>query len=128
MTAAVLVPLGLAAAVLTALWLLYILPDGFPLCPMKRVTGLNCPLCGGTHAVRELLRGNPAAAFSYNPAVMAAMLPCCWMYARLIGSCVSRPFRPYRPTLSRWTIAAIIAGVVVFTIVRNTPVYKAYLF
>ena len=124
--AAAAIPLTGLLAVLAARWLMEILPEGFPLCPMLRTTGLQCPLCGGTHAVLELLAGHPLSALRYNTVVVAAVLPCGWMYIRLLISCLSRPYRPYRPKFSRWTVAIIIVLVALFTIVRNAPIYEAY--
>lgn len=42
-------------------------------CLFKRVTGEPCVLCGGTRATYQLVTGNPAAAFRYNPLVTALL-------------------------------------------------------
>ena len=39
----------------------------FPPCALHALTGLQCPGCGGTRALHELLHGNVAAAFALNP-------------------------------------------------------------
>lgn len=41
--------------------------DGFSVCAFKRMWGIPCPACGTTHGVAELLKGNIAGAFGYNP-------------------------------------------------------------
>ena len=44
--------------------------DPFPLmpaCPTKRVTGLDCPACGGLRMVYDFLHGDPRAALHDNP-------------------------------------------------------------
>lgn len=41
-----------------------------PKCEFLAVTGLYCPGCGGTRAVKCLLRGNLIRSFLYHPFVM----------------------------------------------------------
>ena len=36
-------------------------------CPLKRITGINCPLCGATRAQLMLLKGEVELALSYHP-------------------------------------------------------------
>lgn len=102
------------------------LPEGYVMCPMLRLTGLRCPLCGGTHAALELMRGRLLSALRHNAFAVAVMLWCGWMYLRLLGSCLTLPYRPYRPAFTRLTAAVLIAAAVIFTIVRNMPVYGVY--
>ncbi len=40
---------------------------GLPLCGLRMVTGLPCPLCGGTRAAQAFLCGDLARAFYLNP-------------------------------------------------------------
>ena len=59
------------------------LPD---LCPLHRITGLWCPLCGGTRATRELIHGDVWTALGYNPfalvvEVLAVALVVRWLLA-----------------------------------------------
>ena len=39
-------------------------------CVFKRVTGIYCPGCGGTRALKALLSGDIAASIFYHPAVL----------------------------------------------------------
>ena len=39
-------------------------------CVFKRVTGIYCPGCGGTRALKALLSGDIAASLFYHPAVL----------------------------------------------------------
>lgn len=63
------------SAVLVALlaggWVVYAYPPGqhtfYPRCVFKAATGWDCPGCGSTRAVHQLLHGNVAAAFRLNP-------------------------------------------------------------
>lgn len=41
-----------------------------PLCAFRRLSGLPCPLCGGTHACAALFSGDVAAAWQANPGVL----------------------------------------------------------
>ena len=43
------------------------LPAVGPLCPLRRTTGVPCPLCGMTTGVTALSRGNVADAVAANP-------------------------------------------------------------
>jgi hypothetical protein len=44
------------------------------LCAFKSLTGLPCPLCGGTRALQALLRGDFAHAFYLNAAALPALV------------------------------------------------------
>lgn len=46
-----------------------IIRQGFP-CLFQLLTGLYCPGCGGTRALRALLSGHPALSFQYHPLVL----------------------------------------------------------
>ena len=45
-----------------------------PLCPLKHITGIPCPSCGGTRALRALGHGALLAALRWNPLVTLAAL------------------------------------------------------
>jgi hypothetical protein len=65
-TSAVVLGVGLA---------LSLLPVGLgPPCPLRSFTGLPCPLCGTTTAVRALLDADPASALAANPFGVLAVL------------------------------------------------------
>lgn len=71
--------LRLAPAALGALALAALLgsDDGVVLCPYRRCTGGDCPLCGTTRAAGRLLRGDLAASWQAHPLVLflALQLP-----------------------------------------------------
>ncbi len=54
-----------SSAVGAAIWLNLHLP--LPQCGFHVLTGLPCPTCGLTRATRQLLHGNVAGAFHFNP-------------------------------------------------------------
>ena len=88
----------------------------YPQCTLHRVTGLNCPGCGGLRAMHHLLHGELATAFRFNPFVLLALPVLVWLGARrLLG----------RPPLSNRAIQFVawvgIGGLVVFGVLRNLP-------
>ena len=68
----------------------------YPSCPLRALTGLLCPLCGGLRAAHALLHGRVFDAVALNPFLIAAGLA--W---------------PVVPP--RWTAI----GAVLFTVARN---------
>src|SRR5579864_6420943 len=58
--------------------LVYLAPPAshsfYPRCPLHMLTGLQCPGCGATRALYEVLHGNLAAAWAYNQ-LFVAVLP-----------------------------------------------------
>jgi|SRR5215475_2408087 len=54
---------ALAFSLLVLAWL----PMPHTVCPLRMLTGLPCPFCGGTHAGIDLGRGHPVAALRASP-------------------------------------------------------------
>lgn len=46
-------------------------------CMFREITGLYCPGCGGTRAVKALLKARPLISFLYHPLVIYAALVTC---------------------------------------------------
>lgn len=63
-------------------------------CAFHSITGLYCPGCGGTRAVRELFRGNIFMSFQYHPLVLYTVFV---VFLELLSWCLSRLF--HRPAL-----------------------------
>jgi hypothetical protein len=65
---------GTAIAVLASAPILALLPGhaGLP-CPLRTLTGVPCPLCGGTTSVEDVFRGHLVAALQANPLGPAAV-------------------------------------------------------
>jgi hypothetical protein len=58
-------------------------------CPLRDLTGLPCPTCGGTHAAVSLAHGRLAEAFSTSPLVAGgAILFALWLIAGVITTLV----------------------------------------
>lgn len=110
--------IGLAAALYRFNPALYSI---YPRCQFHRLTGLNCPGCGGTRAVYALLHGDLLAALRDNALVVlglaaAGLRGACFRLNRLRG----RPNGPFFP--ARWLLP-LLAGMLLFGIVRNLPAF-----
>lgn len=88
----------------------------YPPCLFKKWTGLDCPGCGGTRAMYELLHGNFSTAANYNVSLFIFLPPI------IIGllSMISTKFMSAWQWINR---PAFYLGVVLtFWVVRNIPV------
>lgn len=75
----------LAAAYLAYAALLPRLPT-VPVCLFRRLTGRRCPLCGLTHGLNHVLRGDLAAARAAHPLAVPA--------AAALGGCAATLLSP----------------------------------
>lgn len=48
-------------------------------CMFRMLTGLYCPGCGGTRAVKALLTGHPIQSFLYHPVVLYVAAVAVWL-------------------------------------------------
>lgn len=90
-----------------------------PLCPLRSLTGLDCPLCGGLRAVTSLTRGELTDALGYNLVVVLAIPVAVatwflWIRRR-------RQNRPLVPP--RWFEPAAWTIAIVFAVARNVPAF-----
>lgn len=95
-----------------------------PPCFLLTVTGLRCPLCGGTRCVGALVRLDFAKALYYNPMVVVSALICAYLYVRVAIACCAREYKPYQPKLGYKAWYIVLAAYIIFFIVRNTPAYQ----
>ena len=86
-----------------------------PPCPLHALTGLYCPGCGSTRAMRALLHGDFLAAWHFNP-LFTLVLPL--LAAILITARFSSKPLGRSPLVS-WSL---LAAVVLFGVARNIPV------
>ncbi len=92
----------------------------YPRCWLFVLTGVQCPGCGGLRAVHQLLHGNVAAGFRYNPLVVL-LIPVlaawggAWLVQRAGGPDWTTPFR--RPVFA-WLLLAVCLA---FGVLRNVP-------
>jgi hypothetical protein len=93
----------------------------YPVCQFHRLTGLNCPGCGGTRAAYALLHGEVATALRDN-ALFVAGLPILaaragWLALNRWRGRTNGPFFP-----PRWLLPLLVV-VAVFGVLRNLPAF-----
>lgn len=90
-----------------------------PKCPLHWLTGWHCPGCGSTRAAHALLHGDVGRAMANNPLAVGGV-----PIVLAFGLWSRRQFGPQWTTAIsfRW-ILLLVAVLVVFTVLRNVPVY-----
>lgn len=90
--------------------LVQMIRQGFP-CLFKLLTGLYCPGCGGTRAVRALLHGEVLLSLQYHPLVLYTVVV---TGAELLSLGVARAAKNPRLYLGHETLFVYIAvGIVI---------------
>ena len=90
----------------------------YPICPIHRFLGIECPGCGATRALAALLHGQIAEALRLN-ALIVLLLPVA------VAGAIESYRRAMRPGIFRWpqppapTLYGTLATAAVFTVVRN---------
>ncbi|MEM9561544.1 MAG: DUF2752 domain-containing protein [Actinomycetota bacterium] len=91
--------------------------EGVVLCPYRRCTGGDCPLCGGTRAAGALLRGDVAGSWARHPLVPILALQVA------IGAVVAgiarrrgRDLRRWRPLVQRVLLANLALAVAIWVV------------
>lgn len=93
-----------------------------PLCPLKALTGLDCPFCGSLRAVHALAHLRPGEAASHNVlfTIAAPLLVVAW--ALWLARAIRLPERPSRSWAPpRQAVAAFCITAAVFMVARNLP-------
>nr|WSX49508.1 DUF2752 domain-containing protein [Streptomyces sp. NBC_00974] len=96
-------------------------PGRFPSCPFHSLTGLDCPGCGSLRALHQLTLAHVPAAADYN-LLLVLFLPCAavvWLRAVTGGS--------GRRGVPRWGPRLALIVVVLWTVLRNLPVFGGVL-
>lgn len=90
----------------------------FPRCPIKSITGVDCPSCGSQRALHAALHGELRAAIGYNPFILIVAI---YLIALAYGSIDRLPgaARIGRITHSTLAVATVCGLGVVWCIVRN---------
>jgi hypothetical protein len=70
-----------------------VLPAVGPLCPLRRTTGVPCPLCGMTTGVTALARGDLVGAVAANPLAPVLVLVVLLAWAVLLAGRDRLPVR-----------------------------------
>jgi hypothetical protein len=94
----------------------------FPICMFRFLTGYQCPGCGSTRALHQILHGHLVAAFMLNPLFLIALPFIFYAFLRYTIT-VLRGGVPRPNALPASYIYAIFFVVVSFWIFRNTPFY-----
>ncbi len=89
-----------------------------PPCPLRALTGLDCPLCGATRATHALIRGDLIAALDFNALYvlalpLAVLAGLSWLRSGTMPSFVRHP-------RAGWALLAVGAA---FLVVRNLPAF-----
>ncbi len=91
----------------------------FPRCPLKALTGLDCPFCGSLRAVHSLTHGHIVDALSHN-ALFVSSIPflvigwLTWLRRERLGV-------PPRPLLQGRALVGVLIVAALFTVARNLP-------
>lgn len=91
----------------------------YPFCFFQRVTGLQCPGCGGLRAAHQLLHGHVATAFQYNPLVVTAAPFVLFLLMRRWWRGPGQTWSPRAVAGWGWFAFGVV---LVFWIVRNLPI------
>ncbi len=87
-------------------------------CPFHALTGLYCPFCGGQRLLLALAHGDVAGAWAQNPLILAGLgIGAVALALRWSGVAGRMPIPATRHTVT-W---AVLATLVVFTVLRNIP-------
>jgi hypothetical protein len=116
----------LAATVLGSGAVLFFFNPGthgfYPVCLFHKLTGLNCPGCGGTRAAYQLLHGHLLRALRDNAlfilALAALTLRGLWFIARRIRH------QPATLTVPPKALWAYLVFAVAFSVLRNLPAFS----
>jgi hypothetical protein len=94
----------------------------YPICLFHKLTGWNCPGCGGTRAVYALLHGDWRLALKDNALFVvllaAAVARSVWFVVKKIQRQPSG--QQFFPVNFLW---ALLAVAVIFTVLRNLPAF-----
>jgi hypothetical protein len=115
-------PVGLLAVAFRAGWYLWfhdphLSGQCLPWCPWRRLTGLQCPACGGTRMAYDLVHGQVGAAWHDNAALLLALPLVVWLYGTWLREGLFGRSWHFRP--SRRRTAAILSVALVWTVMRN---------
>jgi hypothetical protein len=90
-------------------------------CPLRSLTGLDCPFCGGLRGTYSLLHGDVATALDHN--LLLPLYLGVFLAIAVTGFRGSRSggFSDLRSTRGRVFVWALVAATVAFFVLRNLP-------
>jgi hypothetical protein len=92
----------------------------YPICPFHAMTGLDCPGCGATRGLYELVNGNVIGVADSNLLLAVALPFLVWRYLRWTAVRAGRA-QPIARLAPPFVLIAVVVLVVAFWIVRNIP-------
>jgi len=94
----------------------------FPGCPFLALTGFYCPGCGGIRAAHQLLHGDLLSALQLNIFVVALAIYLIWQVVALAMAKVKGQAWAGLAISAGWQ-KAVLGAMLIYTIVRNIPLY-----
>jgi hypothetical protein len=94
--------------------------SAYPKCPLKALTGIDCPGCGGLRATHALLHGDIAGAFDHNILAVIMVPAMAYYLTKWVLHLFGRDLPSLR--LPHWAAWALPISIAVFTVVRNLPI------
>lgn len=93
-------------------------------CPFNKLTHLYCPVCGMTRAAYEFTKFNFIDAIRNNALIIFIVGPSLAYLAFMeyVNYVLNQKLLP-KPNLKKWMIVSLIIIVLVFTVLRNIPVF-----
>lgn len=91
-----------------------------PVCPLRTLTGIDCPICGSTRMLHTLLHGDLASAARYNVAALVMLPALVWFW--LVWGLPKLGLRAppsWRPSTRVLRIG--LGLLLVFSVLRNLP-------
>lgn len=87
----------------------------FPPCPFHLLTGLDCPGCGSTRALRALLHGRFLQAMDFNLLTIPALLILALGFSQHVSPATQAMWMRFnKPRM-------VLLGVLAFWVLRNLP-------
>lgn len=91
----------------------------YPVCLFHQATGLLCPGCGALRALHQLLHGQLAAAFRFNPMLVFSLPFLLWFAAKYgVQKAKNEPLTIGVRQMWLWVA---LAAVLVVSVLRNLP-------
>ncbi|MBE8722147.1 DUF2752 domain-containing protein [Sphingobacterium pedocola] len=92
----------------------------FPKCPVKHMTGLDCPGCGGQRALHHLLNGEFKQAFAQNQ-LLFFLTPyiAVGFYLQMVPKPTLNELKLRKFLYGHRAIRILLTLIIAFTIIRN---------